>query len=184
MRKLLLTLLMAVTTLGAHAQLFSVNTDALMDLCLAPNVGFELVTGNRSSISANVLFAIRPLGMKGKIKAVQPEYRYYFSGRPMNRWFVGGGLVGAIFDVTRKGKVYDGYALGAGLTFGYVLNLTNRLNIDFHSGFGFVYYNRKEYFEHDNFDVDFAVDGVGQANAKGYYLMPTRFGISVTYILF
>jgi hypothetical protein len=36
---------------------------------------------------------------------------------------------------------------------------------------------------HDNYDTYYTVDGQQQANAKGYYLMPTRIGVSVTYLI-
>ena len=88
-----------------------------------------------------------------------------------------------MFDVKRKGKVYDGYGFGIGVTYGYVWNLTERLSIDFHSGFGVFFYTRKEYFATDNYDIDYSLDGVQRANATGYYLLPTRVGISVSYIL-
>jgi len=114
---------------------------------------------------------------------VKPEYRYYFSGRPMYRQFVGIGGVGASYDITWKGKVYNGSALGLGITFGYVFPITHRLNIDCHAGFGAIYYKHKEYFEKDNYDLDYSVGGVQRTNAEGYTLLPTRIGVSVTYIL-
>jgi hypothetical protein len=88
-----------------------------------------------------------------------------------------------MFSGPFKGKYYDGLGLGLGLTYGYVWNVTDRLNVEVHSGFGAFFYNRKEYFEGDNYDVDYTDNGAQRANAKGYYLLPTRIGISVSYIL-
>ena len=135
------------------------------------------------NIAVNALITNGLLGKDFKLTAIQPEYRYWFSGRPINKWFVGAGAIGAIFDVKHKGKVYDGYGFGAGITYGYVWNVTERLSIDFHSGFGAFFYTRKEYFEQDNYDVDYTENGVQRANATGYYLLPTRIGVSVSYIL-
>jgi hypothetical protein len=81
-----------------------------------------------------------------------------------------------------KGKVYKGIAYGGGITFGYVMNVTKRLFIDFHAGVAAVGYNRKEYFAGDNYG-DYVVGGLNKPNASGYYLMPQRIGISVAYIL-
>ena len=184
-RKILLAVMLTLLTVStARAQMFAVSTEATSDLLMAPSVGFELVTGNYTSVSLNGLFCQGCLlGKDIKVSALQPEYRYYFSGRPINKWFVGVGALGALFDITWKDKVYDGYALGLGLTYGYVINLNKHWSVDIHSGFGFVYYKRKEYFMHDNYDTYYTVDGQQQANAKGYYLMPTRIGVSVTYLI-
>ena len=170
-----------------RAQMLVVNTELSSDLMMAPSLGVEIVTGEYSSIGVNALYGKKILGKDISITAVQPEYRYWFSGRPIHNWFIGVGGIGVLFDVKWKRKVYDGYGFGLGLTFGYVWNLKlgkdKRLNLDFHAGFGGIYYNRKEYFENDNYDVDYTIDGQVRANASGYYLLPTRIGISVSYIL-
>jgi len=170
-----------------QAQLVVANTELTSDALMAPNVGIEIVTGNLSSVGLNVLYSPGIMGKEAKITAIQPEYRYWFSGRPIHQWFVGLGGIGVLFDVKRHGKVYDGYGFGLGLTFGYVWNLNigkeKRLSLDFHGGFGGIFYNRKEYFKTDNYDIDYTTDGSVQANAKGYYLLPTRIGISISYIL-
>ena len=166
-----------------NAQMMVVNTEATSDLLMAPNIGLEVVTGNHSSVGVNVLHSPKVLGFGLKLSAIQPEYRYWFSYRPVNKWFVGFGAIGALFEGTIKEKHYDGYGIGLGITYGYVWNITDRLNIEVHSGFGAFYYNRKEFFEGDNYDVDYTEDGAQRANAKGYYLLPTRIGVSVSYIL-
>jgi len=183
LRRLLVALMLFTFCTSAKAQLFVVSSEVTSDLLLAPSLGLEIVTGNRSSVSVNALITNGLLGKDFKLTAIQPEYRYWFSGRPINKWFVGAGAIGAIFDVKHKGKVYDGYGFGAGITYGYVWNVTERLSIDFHSGFGAFFYTRKEYFEQDNYDVDYTENGVQRANATGYYLLPTRIGVSVSYIL-
>lgn len=182
-RRLVVVLAALVSTLAVRAQMVAANVDALWLATLSPNIGFELVVGERSTFSLNGLFAMKPLGKDIKITAVQPEYRYYFSGRPMFREFIGIGGIGGVYDIKWSGKVYDGTALGVGLTFGYVLPLKKRLNIDFHAGFGFIHYKQKEYFEGDQYDIDYVFDGEQRANANGYYLLPTRIGVSVSYIL-
>ena len=39
---------------------------------------------------------------------------------------------------------YDGFAAGAGLTFGYVASISNRWTIDAHAGIGLVLFHQKE----------------------------------------
>lgn len=182
-KKLLLIFLIVMGCRNADAQMLAVNTDVAADLLMTPSVGFELVTGERSTLGVNVLGNYKPWGKDIRFIGVQPEFRYFFSGRPMHREFVGIGGVGASYDITWKGKVYNGLALGLGLTFGYVFNLTHRLNIDCHAGFGAIMYRHKEYYENDKYDEDYSVGGTGRTNAKGYVLLPTRIGVSVSYIL-
>lgn len=182
-RLLILIMLATIACKKLQAQLVVVNTEATSDLLMAPNLGLEVVTGNHSSVGVNFLYSPKVLGFGLKLTAIQPEYRYWFSYRPINKWFIGIGGIGAMFSGPFKGKYYDGLGLGLGLTYGYVWNVTDRLNVEVHSGFGAFFYNRKEYFEGDNYDVDYTDNGAQRANAKGYYLLPTRIGISVSYIL-
>ena len=183
-RTLLVVVLTAlVSTLTVRAQKIAANVDALWLATFTPNIGVELVVGERSTLSLNGLFAMKPLGKDIKIKAIQPEYRYYFSGRPMYKEFIGLGAIGATYDIKWAGKVYDGTGLGLGLTFGYVMSIKSRINIDFHAGFGFIFYKHKEYFNGDQYDADYIFDGEQRANASGYYLLPTRIGVSISYIL-
>lgn len=183
MKKLVLTILIAMSGICAKAQMLAVNNDVLMDVMMTPNIGFELVVGERTTVGASIFGNYKPWGKDIKMIGVQPEYRYFFSGRPMHKFFVGAGALLGSYDITWSGKFYDGVALGGGLTFGYVINISNRLNIDCHAGFGAIIYKHKEYFENDNYDIDFSINGMQRTNAKGYYLLPTRIGVSLSYIL-
>lgn len=190
MRKILLICVLMAYSFGVRAQLIAAGTELTSDALLMPNLSLEMVTGNKTSLNISVMGTTNSYIFE-KVKGIvlQPEYRYWFSGRPISRFFVGVGAIGGLFDITSKGKVYDGYGMGGGLTYGYVINvktkvpwLKDRLNIDIHSGFGAIYYHRKEYFVNDNFDVDYTKDNYQRANANGYYLLPTRVGVSVVYI--
>lgn len=166
----------------ARAQKLAVNTDVLMDALMTPSIGVEMTVGNWSTVGLNVLGNYKPYGKNMKFFGVQPEFRYYFSGRPMHSLFVGIGAVAGVYDTTIRGKVYDGVGYGGGVTFGYIMNITKRFHIDFHAGVALVGYNRKEYFVGDNYG-DYIVDGINKTNASGYYIMPQRIGISLAYIL-
>ena len=176
---LMLTLL---CTSKMEAQQLAIGTDVMLDLFQTPNIGAEMVTGERTTFGLNVFGNYKPWGQDMKIIGVQPELRYWFGGRPMHKHFVGVGTIGASYDIFWKGKFYDGTAYGAGLTFGYVYNITNRLNIDAHAGFGIIGYKHKEYYQYDNYG-DFTQGGAVKTNATGHYTLPTRIGISLTYIL-
>lgn len=172
----------------SRAQLLSVNTDVAMDAVQAYSFGLELTMGRRTTLNVNGLAGNKVLGQQIKGFAIQPEWRYYLSGRPMYHEFIG--VVGLVttYDMTYSGKVRDGHALGAGVSFGYVwplpLPFTKRLMLDVHASCGVTMYKHKEYFVGDEFDMNF-IDDVGTPipNASGHLVMPMRVGVSLTYII-
>ena len=183
MRKLISILAVIVfSSTKMQAQQLAVGTDVMLDLLQTPNIGAEMVAGERWTVGLNIFGNHKPWGQDMKMLGIQPEVRYFFSGRPMHKHFVGIGAIGASYDILLKGKYYDGTALGAGITFGYVFNITNRLNLDAHAGFGIIGYDHKEYYKYDNYG-DFTQGGAVKTNATGHYTLPTRIGISLTYIL-
>ena len=141
-----------------HAQQLAVKTNGLMLAAMAPNIGCN----------------------KAKMIGLLPEYRYWFNGRPMTREFVGIAALGVSYDITWGDRIYQGDAAGAGITFGYALNLSRRLNVEFYGGFGAVYFKQKQYYKNDN--IEDYTDGTAQANANGYKLLPIKIGVSISYI--
>ena len=181
----------------AKAQQIAVKTNALMWLATMPNIGCEFVTGERSTIDVTLATSTSIIGKKAKTLVCQPEYRYWFNGRPMTREYVGLGIIGATYNITWGEKIFEGDAGGLGLTLGYVLNFANinkegkfkklhelskRLNIEFTGGCGFVFFQQRQYYVNDSFD-DYTGTGAIQANAKGYKILPLKLGVSVTWIL-
>lgn len=176
----LLLLFCSLPTL--RAQQVAVKTNGLMLAAMAPNVGCEFVVGERSSIDLSAFGSVKVYGNKAKIIGFQPEYRYWFNGRPMTREFVGIAALGATYDITWGRHIYQGDAAGAGVTFGYSFNLSKRLNVECYGGFGAVYFRQKQYYVNDNFE-DFIENGAARANATGYKLLPIKLGVSISYIL-
>lgn len=129
-----------------HAQQLAVKTNGLMLAAMAPNIGCEFVVGERSSIDISAFGAVNIYGNKAKMIGLLPEYRYWFNGRPMTREFVGIAALGVSYDITWGDRIYQGDAAGAGITFGYALNLNRRLNVEFYGGFGAVYFKQKQYY--------------------------------------
>lgn len=177
-----LLLLLIMMSASLKAQIVAVNTDLLMDGCLAPNLGVEFGLNSKSSLSLNALYGKKVFYNDINLTAVQPEWRFYFSGRTMYHHFVGIGALAATYEAHVNSKVYNGDGAGLGVTFGYVLPLTDHLNLDFHAGCGLFLYRQKEYFEKDGFD-EFMNGDTEVANASGSRIVPTRIGISLTYII-
>ena len=109
-KKHLLLFLLLLPLSSVRAQMVAVNTDVLMDVLQIPNMGVEIVVGERSVAGLHAFGGYRPWGKDVRVLGLQPEYRYFFSGRPMNSFFVGLGLLASSYDVTWAGKVYDGNA--------------------------------------------------------------------------
>lgn len=179
---LLAVMLIAIGTSALRAQIVAVNTDLLMDGCLAPNLGVEFGLNSKSSLSLNAMYGKNAFFSDIKLTAIQPEWRFYFSGRPMYHHFIGIGAVAASYDAHFNDKVYNGDGAGVGVTFGYVLPISSHLNIDFHAGCGLFFYRQKEYFEAEGFDKYMEGDQE-VANAHGSQILPTRIGISLHYII-
>lgn len=172
---------MMLLPIGAKAQTMAVNTDVLWDAAMSPNIGLEMTVADQSTLQVNAITSQKPYGKDVRFTAVQPEYRYYFSGRPMYKHFVGVCAFGATYKATIADKTYNGSGAGVGVTFGYVLPLAKRLNLDFHAGVGYAKYRQKEYLPNQEHQTNAA--GYEEANAKGSYIMPTRIGVSLSYIL-
>lgn len=183
-RTLLLAAMILLSAPAARAQLIAVNTDVAMDAIAAPSLGVELVLGKKSSLNLNALYGEKVFYRNMRIAALQPEWRIYLSGRPMYHHYFG--VIGLLASYKMKfdGKWHDGDASGLGLSFGYVLPMTDRLLVDFHTSLGGVYYHQKEYNDGDSYDrKHLNSDGYPVANASGGHIIPLRIGVALTYII-
>lgn len=163
----------------AHAQQVGVKTNALMWAAMTPNVGCEIVVGEHSSIDLSAFGHIRPYGLDSRLVAFQPEYRYWFNGRPMVREYIGASVMLANYDMNVARYVYDGNAVSLGLTGGYAFVLSSRWRLDLCAGFGVLFFSQKQYYETDDYFVDKTI----AANSYGYKLFPPKLGVSFTYII-
>lgn len=159
------------------AQMIAVKTDVLKDLLMTPSLGVDLVVGERTTLGAEVAFNNQPWKQDMKLVSVMPEFRFWFNGRPFTRQYVG--LVGnfSVYDITLD-HVYNGDALGLGVSFGHVWTLSKRINIDFSGSVGVLGY--KQMYHQKN---DVPLEHEISANSKGHMLMPIKLGISLVYVL-
>lgn len=183
MKKYILTLVLAFTaSISMRAQMCAFNTNVIWDAACVPNLGIEIGTGNNTSVVFNAFGGYNPWGLDAKCAGIQPEFRYWLSGRTMHQEFVGIGGIGASYKFPIAGKIYDGYTAGLGLTFGYALKLSQRVVLTLHGGCGLLFYNQKEYFNGDDYDNE-AIMGTIRANAHGYNILPTNLGVTFSYII-
>ena len=180
--RLVTVLVFLCTFLSVRAQQVALKTNMLMFAGMAPNAGCEFVVGERSTIDLSAFGSVNVYGRKVKTLGFQPEYRYWFNGRPMTREFVGIAALGVNYDIHWSDRIYEGDAFGAGITFGYAFNLGKRWNIEAYGGFGAVYFKHRQYYSYDHYE-DTDPDNTLGANATGYKLLPVKLGVSVSYIL-
>ena len=163
----------------AHAQQVGVKTNALMWAAMTPNAGCEVVIGEHSSLDLSVFGHYKPYGMQSELLAFQPEFRYWFNGRPMIREYLGVSSMIAGYDMNISNYVYNGNAASLGLTGGYVFLLGKRWRLDLCGGFSFLFFFQKQYYETDDYYVDKDIS----YNSWGYKLFPAKLGVSFTYII-
>ena len=163
MRKIkgiLIFILVAVGTLAASAQKAGLKTNLLSDVALSPNVGVEAKVAPQWTLdfSGNIN-AWTVDGHKWKHWDVLPEVRYWtcdaFSGH-----FVGAHLLGGQFNMGNidlnfkflgtdfrqlRDYRFQGWMVGAGLTYGYAWVLNRRWNLEAEIGIGYVYSQSDKY---------------------------------------
>ena len=169
-------------TTKANAQQVAIKTNALMWTVLTPNLGCEVVLGERGSLDISAFGHYKPYGVDSKIIAVQPEYRYWFSGRPMVREFVGISTMVVGYDLNIKNQVYDGYAVSAGLVGGYSFLLGEKWRFELCGGISLLFFSQKQHYKDDNYN-DYFIEQVPTANSLGYKLFPAKLGVTFTYII-
>jgi len=164
-RRTALLVLVLAAALPLRAQKLATGVDMAWLAAGMADVGAELSIGRAASLSVSLLACQHPWVHRDiSGLAFQPEVRYYLSGRSMYHHFVGVGAIIGGYDMGLDIGHYQGSAAGVGLTFGYVLPLGDRWNVDLHSGFGIVH-TQDRHHGHDN------------------YTIPTKFGVTIAYIV-
>ena len=190
---------LALSSFQAGAQQFGVKTNALMWGFMAPNAGIEIVVGERCSLDISG-FAKPSFGkeqgplLNSYVAGFQPEFRYWFSGRPMTREFIGVSALFADYDLinpdpsTGTRYVYAGNAVSLGVVGGYSFILgkndtkLSRWRLELCGGFSLLAFLQKCYAVGDSYD-DYFVGEPIKANLWGYKLFPAKLGVTFTYII-
>lgn len=180
--RLFLIFLLMGLCLRAGAQQIAVRANALNWALCTPDIGVDIVTGEHTSVEISAFGHYRPYGMDSRLFVFQPEFRYWFNGRPLVREFVGVAAFAATYDMTVSNHVYDGDAVALGITGGYVFTLGRRWNLELSGGVGVLGFRQKQYYRHDNYD-DYFVGEAVKANSWGYKLFPVKLGVLFIYII-
>ncbi len=131
--------LLTFACLSVSAQQIAVKTNALSDLGAIPNIGAELVVGEKSSIEFGLTGTVaKPWGKELELATGSLQYRYWISQRALSQLFVGvGGRIGS-YTLRDKQYNYDS-DLGVAEVFGgYAWPIAKRWNLELCYGIGLL----------------------------------------------
>lgn len=169
--------------------LVSLKTNLLHAATLTPNLGMDIGLGHRTSLE--LFAAYNPWNREGTLDSnkkiahlvLRPEFRWWFCER-LNGHFLGlnafywqyniGGHDVPLFGF-RKSERYEGWAVGASLTYGYHLSLHKRWGLEFSISAGAARMSR------DIYDCS-VCSGVSDSGAK-WYFGPTNASASLVFII-
>lgn len=189
-KKGIILLLSAVCmAMPAKSQDIAVKTNLLPDLALSPNLGIEIGLAPRWSLDATGEFNLWTVNdRKWKHWLVQPEVRYWFCDRFVKS-FVGVHAIGAQYNVGNIpndlrifGKDFSqlsdyrfqGWAVGAGVAYGYAIPLGVHWNLELEIGAGYVY---TKYDKYECKDCGKKVD-----SGDVHYVGPTKAAVNLVYL--
>ena len=180
LRSWLLLVGFGCSALVLNAQRVGIKTNALYWGGATPNLGVELRLSRHFTL--NLEGGFNPLSVKNykfQIAGFQPEVRYWFSGRPQARHFVGLMALGSVYDIHDKRADYrlhhDGDAYGGGLTYGYALPLGEHWSMEATVGLGLLHYREKKYHDWE--------ESPSSANNTKTMFAPLKLGLTFTYII-
>ena len=184
--------------ISLNAQRIAVKTNALYWATATPNLGFEVAMGERWTFEVeggyNPWTFDKEKNMKAKHWLVSPEFRYWFCNSFQGH-FIGingnytqfniGALPVPVHEAfislnhtqeqdLEKSRV-EGWAVGAGLTYGYAFPIARRWNIEFTAGFGYWYSVYNQY--------ESRKCGLFQETVNKHALGPTSLGILFIYMI-
>lgn len=178
MAKRILFVILAINLyLQASAQMVAVKSDIIKDAAMMPNLGVELVVGERHTMGLQLFGATECWGKSTEIIGLSPFFRYWLSGRTMSRLFVGVNAAIANYNIIWNSDVFRGNSTSLGLSFGYAFNLSKHLNLELQAGTEVMTYSNKEHRVGDSY----ASYGE-KANAHGTILFP-RLEFSIVYVI-
>lgn len=170
---------------GCKPFYMAVKTNMLYDALLLPNIGVEFYLGKNISIAANWMYAWWKCDHKHnywRAYGGDAELRYWFgpaaAGKPLTGHHAGiyAQMLTYDFELGKKGYLAPRWNYGGGVSYGYALPLTPRLNIDFTIGIGYQGGKYKKYKP---------VDGcyVWQSTHRRNWIGPTKAEISLMWLI-
>lgn len=157
------------------AQQIAIKTNIITDLGLVPNVGVELVVGEKNSLNVELTGTVsKPWGKDIGLTIGGMQYRYWVAQRSMVQLFIGAGVKVGSYTYNNPRGLFEADMAMAELTAGYAWPLSKRWNLEFSYGIGILARHRHE--------VPLRIDSPVQTGMK-YDIATTSIGLNIVYIL-
>lgn len=184
-KKILLYIICHCFTMICIAQKVALKTNLAYWATSTLNIGGEVKLNNKTTLDLTVGY--NPFtwsdNQKWKHWLVMPEVRYYlcesFNGHffglhtGYSEYNIGG--VPLFYNKDTKDYRYEGWGIGAGLSYGYQWILGNRWNLEATIGYGVVYTKYDKYIQNRC--------GAHLGGFDNLFLAPTKLGISFIYFI-
>lgn len=172
-----------------NGQKLAVKTNLLYDATLTPNLGAELGLSHRSTLQ--LVYGLNPWklsdGKSLRHWQLMPEYRWWLCSK-FNGHFFGVHAMGGQFNMAKvdatlpftgwpadlKDYRYEGWNVGAGLTYGYQWILSRHWNAEAAIGIGYNHIKYKKY--------PCAECGTMADEGRRNYFGPTKAVLSLVYV--
>ena len=176
-------------SVSAKCQQVALKTNLLYDATATINAGVEVGLAPRWTIDLSGNFNQWSINEhKWKHWLVQPEARYWFCDA-FAKHFVGFHLLGGQYNIGNikngisffgsdfsklSDNRYQGWAIGAGVAYGYAFALGHHWNLELELGIGYAYLNYDR----------FLCKGCGQKVGSGdhHYVGPTKAAVNLVYL--
>lgn len=131
----------------ASAQRVSLKTNTIDWAIMSPNMALEARLSRRVSLQLGVAvnpFKFSVFDARLSHYRVEPELRYWFN-RPMARHFMALSATAAGFNLRYRDHRFVGDAVGAGISYGYALVLSDHWNMEAEIGVGLAHVKAYDY---------------------------------------
>ena len=169
------------------------HTNMLFDIAAVPNIGAEFYVGKNISVYGNWMYGWWDNDSRHRywrIYGGELGARWWFGGKahakPLTGHHIGlyGGLLTFDFEWGGTGymgglpggTLWDRSLVNAGIEYGYSLPVSNRLNIDFSVGLGYLGGHYIKYFPFDN-------EYYRQKEYKMQFFGPTKLEVSLVWLI-
>lgn len=143
-----------IASFSVQAQKFALKTNLPYWLTTTPNIGMEWAVSKKISVELSGGYnpwTFLPNYMSLRHYQVLPEIRYWFE-EPFSRHFLGIHAVYSRYNIGRISfippldeYIYKGNDYGGGLTYGYQMIISDRWNLEFSIGAGYLYRDYDKY---------------------------------------
>lgn len=177
MKKLIIIILLLISTQVALAQKYSVSTNALALMSGTVNVAVDFKINH--NVSVDVPLYINPISTKNiSLVSVltQPAAKIWLYNT-YTAHYISMGLSGGYYDLANRKYTYKGYTLGVGFGYGYSWAINKRLNLGAEIGLGFNYLAYQDRLK----DVPYTDDEYIH-HRKQIVILPYRCGVNLIYL--